>query len=103
MYDVSGEHTLRDACNVKLQYPLIDAACTRREGYTLVAASHKTRVSLQRLSTTPTLRHEPLASVEIAHSFTSNHMPAIVLFCQKSANEVATAAAAAIELMRPHL
>ena len=64
VFDVSAEHTLRDAGNVTLQSKTYAVACTRRDGVTLVAFSHDTSVSLLRHTSLP-LRLVPLASVSL--------------------------------------
>ena len=64
VFDVSAEHTLRDAGNVTLQSGFSWVACTRRDGVTLVAFSHNTSVSLLRLTSIP-LSLVPLASVSL--------------------------------------
>ena len=63
-FDVSAEHILRNAGSVTLETATYDLACTRRDNDTLVAFSHDTSVSLQRLTSLP-LRLEPLASVNL--------------------------------------
>ena len=65
VFDVSAEHNLRDAGSVQLQTAsaIYGVACTRRDNDTLVAFSHASSVSLQRLASLP-LRLEPLASVD---------------------------------------
>ena len=62
VFDVSAEHTLRDAGNVTLQSWIFWVACTRLDGVTLVAFSHVTSVTLHRLTSLPR-RLQPLASV----------------------------------------
>ena len=72
VFDVSAEHTLRDAGSVTLQSQAYTIACTRLDGVTLVAFSHDTSVSLLRLTSLP-LRLVPLASVSL--NFTHpNHL-----------------------------
>ena len=64
VFDVNAEHTLRDAGSVNWKISAYGVACTRRDGVTLVAFSHYTSVSLQRLASLP-LRLEPIASVDL--------------------------------------
>ena len=64
VFDVSAEHTLRDAGSVTWQSRFYVVACTRRDGVTLVAFSHGTSVSLLRLTSLP-LRLESLATVSL--------------------------------------
>ena len=64
VFDVSTEHTLRDAGSLTLQSSFYGVTCTRRDGVTLVAFSHDTSVTLLRLTSLP-LRLVPLASVSL--------------------------------------
>ena len=64
VFELSAEHTLRDAGNVTLKSDINGVACTRRDGVTLVAFSHADSVSLQRLTSLP-LRLVPLATVSL--------------------------------------
>ena len=68
VFDVSAEHTLRDAGNVTLQSGAYGVACTCSDGVTLVAyTDYYTSVSLLRLSLLP-LRLVPLASISLPYS-----------------------------------
>ena len=62
--EVSAEHTLRYAGSVPWQSFFYAVACTRLDGVTLVAFSHRISVSLLRLASLP-LRLVPLASVSL--------------------------------------
>ena len=53
VFDVSAEHTLRDAGSVTYSSSLYGVACILRDGVTLVAFSHDTSVSLLRLTSLP--------------------------------------------------
>ena len=64
MFDVSAEHTLRDAGSVTLHNGAYRVACTRRDGVTLIGFSHDTSVSLLRL-TSLSLPLVPIASVSL--------------------------------------
>ena len=64
VFEVSAEHTLRDAGSLTLQSGFNGVACTRRDGITLVAFSNETSVTLLRLMSF-TLRLVPLASVSL--------------------------------------
>ena len=69
IFNVSAAHTLRAADSLSLQNTTFrKVACARRDGDTLVAFSHSSSVSLQRLASLP-LRLERLASVD----FTDPH------------------------------
>ena len=66
-FDVSAEHTLRDAGNATLQSETSAVACISRDGDTLVALRHVTSVSLQWLASP--LRLEPLANVSLTEPY----------------------------------
>ena len=53
VFDVSAEHTLRDAGSVTFHSKPNAVACTRRDGVTLVAFTQYTSVSLLRLTSIP--------------------------------------------------
>ena len=66
VFDVSADHTLRDAGSVTLQLGWSNVACTRRDGVTLVAIQNSTSVLLLRLTSLP-LHLVPLASVSLSY------------------------------------
>ena len=68
VFNVSAEHTLRDAGSVLVESKFFKLECTRRENDTLVPFSHFNWVSLQWLASLP-LRLEPLASVDLTDPF----------------------------------
>ena len=67
VFDVNKEHTLSAAGNVTLEW-FYGLACTRRGNDTLVAFTHESSVSLQRLASFP-LRLEQLASVNVTDAW----------------------------------
>ena len=67
VFDVSVEHTLREAGYVTLQSEFRRFACIRRGNDTLIAFAQKSSVSLQRLTSLPLFRIEQVANVFVTN------------------------------------